>query len=78
MTQFGLPHDTKFLHSMPLRHSRLYNQAPKSVNASAISSRYFLYSVGCQLVFWTLRTIRRILQSEIIYKFPVITLPATD
>ena len=58
-------------------YSRLHYQLPKSFNADAISSLHFLKSIlEGNLYFGPLETMQRILESEMIFRFPVIIWPA--
>ena len=53
---------------------RLHQRLPKSFRAAAISSRHFLKSMrDGNLYFGPFEIIERILELEMIFKFPVIT-----
>ena len=55
-------------------YSRLQQWLPKPFKAAAISSRYFLKSMrDGNLYLGTLQIIERILEQEMIFKFPVLT-----
>ena len=54
--------------------SRSHQRLPKSFKAGAISSRHFLKSMrDGNMYFGPFQIIKRILESETIFKFPVIT-----
>ena len=54
-------------------YSRLHHRLPKSFNADAISSLHFLKLIReGNLYFGPLETMYQILESEMIFRFPVI------
>ena len=63
----------QFFKTLDSTYSRLYQRLPKSFKAVAISFRPFLKSMrDGNLYLGPLQIIERILESEIIFKFPVI------
>ena len=67
----------QFFKALGSTYSRLHQRLLKSFKAAAISSRHFLKSMlDGNLYLGPLQIIERILESEMIFKFPVITGPA--
>ena len=64
----------QFFKALGSTYSRLHQRLPKSFKAAAISSRHILKSIRDGNLYWgPLQIIEATLESEMIFKFPVIT-----
>ena len=64
----------QFFKALDSAYPRLHQRLPKSFKAAVISSQHILKSIrDGNLYFGPLQIFERILESETIFKFPVIT-----